>query len=121
MVATIIVVTFCCTILLQAPQLHSYSSAERTFPLSGCHGPIRSNIKSISCLKGPNSNTNGFNSNLLGNQLFERITLLFMEQTAYPPNHYIRFLFIFRMSLIFMAKPLYQVGPDISDEAKIQN
>ena len=25
-----------------------------------------------------------------GNQLFERITLLFMEQTAYPPNHYIR-------------------------------
>ena len=24
------------------------------------------------------------------NQLFERITLLFMEQTAYPPNHYIR-------------------------------
>ena len=25
-----------------------------------------------------------------GNQLFERITLMFMEQTAYPPNHYIR-------------------------------
>ena len=25
-----------------------------------------------------------------GNQLFERITLLFMEQTAYQPNHYIR-------------------------------
>jgi sodium borate transporter 11 len=24
------------------------------------------------------------------NQLFERITLLFMEQSAYPPNHYIR-------------------------------
>ncbi|CAB4065399.1 SLC4A11 [Lepeophtheirus salmonis] len=27
---------------------------------------------------------------LNGNQLFERFTLLFMEQTAYPPNHYIR-------------------------------
>lgn len=27
---------------------------------------------------------------LSGNQLFERITLMFMEQTAYPPNHYIR-------------------------------
>jgi sodium borate transporter 11 len=25
------------------------------------------------------------------NQLFERITLLFMEQSAYPPNHYIRY------------------------------
>ncbi|XP_045124359.1 sodium bicarbonate transporter-like protein 11 isoform X2 [Portunus trituberculatus] len=27
---------------------------------------------------------------LNGNQMFERITLLFMEQAAYPPNHYIR-------------------------------
>jgi len=25
-----------------------------------------------------------------GNQMFERLQLLFMEQTAYPPNHYIR-------------------------------
>ncbi|XP_076355789.1 LOW QUALITY PROTEIN: solute carrier family 4 member 11-like [Tachypleus tridentatus] len=29
-------------------------------------------------------------TSLNGNQMFERITLLFMEQTAYPPNHYIR-------------------------------
>ncbi|XP_042225670.1 sodium bicarbonate transporter-like protein 11 [Homarus americanus] len=27
---------------------------------------------------------------LNGNQMFERISLLFMEQAAYPPNHYIR-------------------------------
>ena len=27
---------------------------------------------------------------LYGNQMFERILLLFMEQSAYPPNHYIR-------------------------------
>ena len=27
---------------------------------------------------------------LYGNQMFERIMLLFMEQSAYPPNHYIR-------------------------------
>ncbi|TRY61185.1 hypothetical protein TCAL_17215 [Tigriopus californicus] len=27
---------------------------------------------------------------LYGNQMFERIMLLFMEQAAYPPNHYIR-------------------------------
>ncbi|XP_043218670.1 sodium bicarbonate transporter-like protein 11 [Amphibalanus amphitrite] len=27
---------------------------------------------------------------LNGNQMFERITLLFTEQVAYPPNHYIR-------------------------------
>ncbi|XP_043238012.1 sodium bicarbonate transporter-like protein 11 isoform X2 [Amphibalanus amphitrite] len=27
---------------------------------------------------------------LNGNQMFERITLFFMEQVAYPPNHYIR-------------------------------
>jgi len=27
---------------------------------------------------------------LNGNQMFERISLLFMEQVAYPPNHYIR-------------------------------
>ncbi|XP_025016177.1 sodium bicarbonate transporter-like protein 11 isoform X2 [Tetranychus urticae] len=27
---------------------------------------------------------------LSGSQMFERITLLFMEQAAYPPNHYIR-------------------------------
>ena len=27
---------------------------------------------------------------LSGNQMFERITLFFTEQTAYPPNHYIR-------------------------------
>ncbi|PSN47888.1 Sodium bicarbonate transporter-like protein 11 [Blattella germanica] len=27
---------------------------------------------------------------LNGNQMYERITLLFMEQAAYPPNHYIR-------------------------------
>jgi sodium borate transporter 11 len=27
---------------------------------------------------------------LNGNQMFERVTLLFMEQAAYPPNHYIR-------------------------------
>jgi sodium borate transporter 11 len=27
---------------------------------------------------------------LYGNQMFERITLLFTEQSAYPPNHYIR-------------------------------
>lgn len=27
---------------------------------------------------------------LYGNQMFERITLLFTEQAAYPPNHYIR-------------------------------
>eukprot|EP00095_Tigriopus_kingsejongensis_P000918 maker-scaffold186_size273091-snap-gene-1.39 protein:Tk00918 transcript:maker-scaffold186_size273091-snap-gene-1.39-mRNA-1 annotation:"hypothetical protein DAPPUDRAFT_40435" len=27
---------------------------------------------------------------LYGNQMFERISLLFMEQSAYPPNHYIR-------------------------------
>ena len=27
---------------------------------------------------------------LNGNQMFERITLLFMEQAAYPPNHYVR-------------------------------
>nr|XP_015925621.1 sodium bicarbonate transporter-like protein 11 isoform X1 [Parasteatoda tepidariorum] len=29
-------------------------------------------------------------TSLNGNQMFERITLLFMEQAAYPPNHYIR-------------------------------
>ncbi|KAI1280565.1 Sodium bicarbonate transporter-like protein 11 [Halotydeus destructor] len=29
-------------------------------------------------------------TSLSGNQMFERITLLFMEQAAYPPNHYIR-------------------------------
>ncbi|UXI18098.1 rapamycin-insensitive companion of mTOR-like [Sarcoptes scabiei] len=29
-------------------------------------------------------------TSLNGNQMFERITLLFMEQVAYPPNHYIR-------------------------------
>ncbi|KAH9366081.1 hypothetical protein HPB48_011202 [Haemaphysalis longicornis] len=29
-------------------------------------------------------------TSLIGNQMFERITLLFMEQAAYPPNHYIR-------------------------------
>ncbi|XP_022252508.1 sodium bicarbonate transporter-like protein 11 [Limulus polyphemus] len=29
-------------------------------------------------------------TSLNGNQMFERITLLFTEQTAYPPNHYIR-------------------------------
>lgn len=27
---------------------------------------------------------------LYGNQMFERISLMFMEQSAYPPNHYIR-------------------------------
>jgi len=27
---------------------------------------------------------------LYGNQMFERITLFFTEQSAYPPNHYIR-------------------------------
>ena len=27
---------------------------------------------------------------LYGNQMFERISLFFMEQSAYPPNHYIR-------------------------------
>ena len=27
---------------------------------------------------------------LFGNQMFERILLFFMEQAAYPPNHYIR-------------------------------
>ena len=27
---------------------------------------------------------------LYGNQMFERILLFFMEQSAYPPNHYIR-------------------------------
>ena len=30
------------------------------------------------------------NSFLYGNQFFERILLLFTEQRAYPPNHYIR-------------------------------
>ncbi|CAG2162980.1 unnamed protein product [Oppiella nova] len=29
-------------------------------------------------------------TSLNSNQMFERITLLFMEQAAYPPNHYIR-------------------------------
>lgn len=29
-------------------------------------------------------------TSLIGNQMFERFTLLFMEQAAYPPNHYIR-------------------------------
>ncbi|KAK8771758.1 hypothetical protein V5799_024999 [Amblyomma americanum] len=29
-------------------------------------------------------------TSLIGNQMFERVTLLFMEQAAYPPNHYIR-------------------------------
>ena len=27
---------------------------------------------------------------LYGNQMFERILLFFMEQAAYPPNHYVR-------------------------------
>ena len=26
----------------------------------------------------------------LGNQMFERVLLLFTEQSAYPPNHYIK-------------------------------
>lgn len=29
-------------------------------------------------------------TSLIGNQMFERFTLLFTEQAAYPPNHYIR-------------------------------
>nr|XP_037287902.1 LOW QUALITY PROTEIN: sodium bicarbonate transporter-like protein 11 [Rhipicephalus microplus] len=29
-------------------------------------------------------------TSLIGNQMFERVTLFFTEQAAYPPNHYIR-------------------------------
>ena len=29
---------------------------------------------------------------LYGNQLFERMLLLFTEQAAYPPNHYVRYV-----------------------------
>ena len=28
----------------------------------------------------------------LGNQMFERVLLLFTEQSAYPPNHYVRYV-----------------------------
>ena len=31
-------------------------------------------------------------SGLYGNQLFERILLVFTEQAAYPPNHYVRYV-----------------------------
>ena len=29
---------------------------------------------------------------LYGNQLFERMLLVFTEQAAYPPNHYVRYV-----------------------------
>ena len=46
---------------------------------------------------------------LYGNQMFERITLFFTEQSAYPPNHYIR-----RVPQRYVHTfTLLQVGPQL--------